>query len=585
MDRITQSYLDEFKNEQTLPSNLPAADLFEHFAIHSVVANSHDEEFSTGDLRIGGGNDLGIDGLAIIVNGVLITSVDEAEDLLRINGFLDVRFLFIQAKSGSSFDSGELLLFLNGVFEFFADELSLPANDSILEFRKVMEWIYTKSVKFVRQKPVVELHYVTTGTWKGDAYVSTVASSQCNKLEGTGLFSKVSFVPYGAEEVQSSYQRTKNNITVEFTFSDKVTLPEIDNVTVAYLGYLPMVEYLKLLTDDSGNIRKPLFYDNVRDFQGDNAVNSEIKETLSSSVGRQRFAVLNNGVTVVARELNTTGNKFAISDYQIVNGCQTSHVLVEMQNQVEDSTSIPIRVIVTTDEDVIGDIVTATNRQTEVTAEDLFAKAAFQKKLEILFGSYPDRKKLYYERRSQQYANSNGVEKVRIIDKKTQIRSFAAMFLDEAHRAARYYSDLRAQVESGKIFADDHKLEPYYVSAYAHYKLEFLFRNGQIPVQYKPARFHLLMIFRYLSAGADMPAMCANKMTRYANGIADLLWSDEDAARIFREATEVVDEALAGLPLTRDAVKTQVFTDSVKAAVKKAIEAKYTATIPNPAAG
>ncbi len=49
------------------------------------------------------------------------------------------------------------------------------------------------------------------------------------------------------------------------------------------------------------------------------------------------------------------------------------------------------------------------------------------------------------------------------------------MFLDDPHRAARYYySDLRIQVGS-KIFNDSHKLEPYYVSAYAYYKLEFLF--------------------------------------------------------------------------------------------------------------
>jgi hypothetical protein len=51
--------------------------------------------------------------------------------------------------------------------------------------------------------------------------------------------------------------------------------------------------------------------------------------------------------------------------------------------------------------------------------------------------------------------------------------------------AARYYSDLRAQVGS-KIFTDNHKLEPYYVSAYAYYKLEFLFRDNLLPMYYKP---------------------------------------------------------------------------------------------------
>jgi len=552
---------------QSLPKEMSESDVFELFAIHSVVANAHDDEFSPEDLNTGGGNDLGIDGIAIIVNGVLVSSVEEAGDLLKINGFLDVRFIFIQAKSGSKFDSGEMAIFMDGVVEFFADTPTMPVNPDVVVARELMTWIYGNSVKFSRQKPVVEMHYVTTGSWKNDATLSAVASKRVETLDDTGLFSKTLFRPYGSDEIQACYQNTKNSITVEFNFVDKVTLPEIENVSVAYLGYLPIGEYTKLLTDSSGNIRKPLFYDNVRDFQGDNPVNSEMKETLGNFSGRQRFSILNNGVTVVARDLNTTGNKFSMSDYQIVNGCQTSHVLFESQSQLGPETNIPVKIVHTIDEDIISDIITATNRQTEITAEDLFAKASFQKKLEALYGAYPAKKKLYYERRSQQYSNVDGIEKVRIIDKKIQIRTFSAMFLDDAHRAARYYSDLRLQVESGKIFNDDHKLEPYYVSAFAHYKLEFLFRNNQIPVYYKPARYHLLMAARYLAGGADMPAIGANKMTAYANRIVERLWNDEEAVRLFKKALEIIDAVLDdGQKLTRDTVKTQAFTDSVKKA-------------------
>ena len=234
-----------------------------------------------------------------------------------------------------------------------------------------------------------------------------------------------------------------------------------------------------MITDPAGSIRKPLFYDNVRDFQGNNPVNAEIKETLGDAAGQQRFAVLNNGVTVVARGLRTTGNKFVVSDYQIVNGCQTSHVLFDAKDLLGEDTFVPLKVISTSDEDIINSIITATNRQTQVTADDLYAMSAFQKKLEALYESYPDKKKLYYERRSKQYAAVNGIEKVRIIGKSQQVRAFAAMFLNDPHRAARYYSDLRAQVGT-KIFNEDHKLEPYYVAAFAFYKLEFLFRNNSL---------------------------------------------------------------------------------------------------------
>lgn len=143
------------------------------------------------------------------------------------------------------------------------------------------------------------------------------------------------------------------------------------------------------------------------------------------------------------------------------------------------------------------------------------------------------------------------------------------MFLSEAHRAARYYSDLRAQVGT-KIFNDSHKLEPYYASAYAYYKLEYLFRNNLLPVYYKPARFHLLMALRYALGGETMPSMTSNKITGYANQIAETLWSDDEAVTAFTKAIEIVDSALEGVVLTRDTVKTQTFTDAVEA---KALEA------------
>lgn len=564
MDRITKSYLDTFRDEQSL-TGIDEPTLFEHFADFCVVSSAYEEEFDTADVHVGGGGDLGIDGLAIIVNGVLVTSVEEAEDLLNINGFLDVKFVFVQAKTSSTFNSEQMAAFFDGVDEFFAEAPTLPVSEQIKSAREIMNWLYAKSVKFTRQKPVLEMTYVTTGQWLGDQFLVAKMDQRRERLTESGLFGSVQFEPWGANEMQEAFQRSKNNVTVEFSFASKVLLPEIDGVAEAYLGVLPVKEYLALITDHVGNIRKPLFYDNVRDFQGDNPVNHEMKETLQDASGQQRFAVLNNGITVVTRGLRTTGNKFVVTDYQIVNGCQTSHVLFDAQAVLGDDVYVPLKVVSTSDEEIINAIITATNRQTEVTADDLFAMSAFQKKLEALYDAYPDKKKLYYERRSKQYASANGVEKVRIIGKSQQVRAFAAMFLDDPHRAARYYSDLRAQVGT-KIFSDSHKLEPYYAAAYGFYKLEFLFRNNLVPVYYKPARYHLLMALRYIVSGPDMPALTANKIVAYSNKVAEVLWSDDGSVEGFKRAIEAVDAALGGDPLTRDIVKTQTFTDAVKAA-------------------
>ena len=84
---------------------------------------------------------------------------------------------------------------------------------------------------------------------------------------------------------------------------------------------MPFSEFKKLIIDDNDNIAN-VFDDNVRDFQGSsNPVNAKISETLESD-NPFLFSVVNNGVTVVANEIKTSGNTFTIVNYQIVNGCQ-----------------------------------------------------------------------------------------------------------------------------------------------------------------------------------------------------------------------------------------------------------------------
>jgi hypothetical protein len=272
---------------------------------------------------VGGEDDLGFDGVAIMVNGALINSVDEVQDLLEVNGTLDVTFIFVQAKSGNKFSGQDIVTLLDGVDEFFSEEPTLPANDDIANDRSVMQEIYDNSIKFRKNKPYCQISFVSTGQWTNDDYLLGVINKRIDQLKKKGLFSEVAFKPVDADELHASYQRSKNSAMAEFVFANKVLLPEMTGVKEAYLGTLPSTEFVKIITDATGNIRKSLFYDNVRDFQ-EYTVNKEIHDTLQDPQARGRFAVLNNGITIVARQLQTTRDKVAIADYQVVNGCQTS---------------------------------------------------------------------------------------------------------------------------------------------------------------------------------------------------------------------------------------------------------------------
>jgi hypothetical protein len=108
MDLVTQNLLSSFKIEESLPDELEDSVLFEHFVNFCAVANEYGEEFDVEEIHTGGGDDLGIDGLAIIVNGTLVFDADEVDDLASTNKYLEVEFIFCQAKSGGNFSGSDI---------------------------------------------------------------------------------------------------------------------------------------------------------------------------------------------------------------------------------------------------------------------------------------------------------------------------------------------------------------------------------------------------------------------------------------------------------------------------------------------
>lgn len=558
MDRISESLLNEFSQEHEI-THLPEDKRFEHFAAFVTARRHFSETFDTEDVVTGSGGDTGIDGIAIVVNGSLVTDLEELQEQTNIAGYLDVVFVFVQARSTAGFDAKIIGNFGFGVTDFFNEKPNLKRNKKVADAAEIMNAIYRQSSKFKRGNPVCRLYYVTTGKWVGDETLEARRNAVKSDLEATQLFREVEFTPIDAEQLHKLYRQTRNAITREFNFINKAVVPEIPGVSQSYLGILPWSEFRKLLQDDSGEMLGVLFYDNVRDWLDYNKVNDEIKVTLESA--KRWFVLMNNGVTIIARNLRVTGNKFFVEDYSIVNGCQTSHVLFDQRHQLDDTVMIPVRLIGTQDEEVINAIIRATNRQTEVKEEQFYALQEFSKDLEQYFRTFPDPHKLYYERRTRQYDRLS-IEKTRIVTPATTIKAFAAMFLDEPHRTTRNYAALTAKVGTG-IFAKGHRLEPYYTAAYALYKLEFFFRTGRLEAKYKPAKFHILQAVRFLSEPGPMPRfMNSNDMERYCKVIMEKLWNPKEADKILTIAARIIEHA-ASDNFDRDIIRTESFTQKV----------------------
>lgn len=544
MDRITESLIDELLTNLEINSEGESKD-FEKLSNYTIVSNEYNKTFDIESLTVGDGNDTGIDGIAIIVNGQLVETTDEVDDLLEKNNSLEIEYLFVQSKTSPSFDGGDINTFLFGVLDFYSVKPNLVRNDDIKRFAEVSNYIFSKAPRF-KENPSIKLYYITTGKWVNDLNLKGVIQSGTNNLEQTNLFEKVTFNAFGARELAIAYRKTKESISTTINFSNRITLPKINGVSQAYIGLLPYTEFLKIVADGEDNLLN-VFEDNVRDFQGDNNdVNGGIATTLSND-DSEIFSVLNNGVTIVASTISPTGDQFTIFDYQIVNGCQTSNVLYNNRKGPNiTKVNIPVKLIATNDDEVKTRITLATNNQTPIKKEQLAALTQFQRSLEQYYNSYKGDSKIYYERRAKQYNSDNNVLKSKVITVPYQIKSFAAMFLDEPHNVTSFFGTIVKRLNEGKaqIFNNDHAYSPYYTSAFAYYKLESLFRKGSIDTSFKKVRFHILMLFRILNEKENIPPLnSSKKMDKYCSELLNILNDDAKALKAFTKCTEIIENS------------------------------------------
>jgi len=560
MDRITHNLLQEFAQSHGL-QHLPESEQFEHFANNAALSTEYQESFDVDDIYVGGEGNPGIDGLAIIVNGSLVEDAEEIDDLLETNKHLEVSFVFVQAKTSSNFEGADIGSFIEAARDFFRETPRLVRGAALAHRAKIADHIFRRTSK-LRANPTCALFYVTTGSWTDDRNLVARIEQGKQDLEQTELFSRVTITPCGAKELQTLYRQSKETLAIEIDFPNKVTLPEIPGVKQAFIGVLSVATLFKLIIDDAGILRRSVFEDNIRDFQGSTEVNAAITKTLNTAAQSKSFVVLNNGITVVCRELQQTGNKCTLVGYQIVNGCQTSNVLYSCRNEFDpEGVLVPIKLIGTENEEIVSAVISATNSQNAVKPEELEAMTEFQKRLEAYYRTFSGAGALYYERRSKQWVSAP-IEQTRVTTIPTQIKAIASMFLNVPHRVSGYYGTVRRRLGE-TIFRPDHKLTPYYASALALYRLDALFRSRLLDRRFKSLRWYLLMLFRQAIAGTA-PTLASNAIEEYCNKLIAILVDIDGSARAFQTVIDRI--SVGGLPvIDGDSLKTQDLRDRLLA--------------------
>jgi hypothetical protein len=544
VDAILDGFMRRFRQEHDL-LGLPEDKLFETFAAYCVIRKFHENDFEPDHFRMGGPGDLGIDAAAVSLSGTLFTDPLELKDAIAEDTHLDVHFIVVQARTSPAFAGATFTTLGSNLEQIFTDKpLALQCSQQVKRFRACVDAVYADKGKFQKGLPKLSVFYVATGNPNQKA-LEPYRGQASRRLFNTGWFGTVDMHAVGATELRALYHQAHEGVKASITITKYLPLPPMQGIQQAYLGVVPARHFVdNLLTNESGQIRRSLFHDNVRGFQQmRNPVNRAIQDTVQDPDRRGRFAIMNNGITIVARGLVVVGEEFQLRDFQIVNGCQTCHVLFYERDQLVDATQLTVRIIVTQDADAVGDVVEATNRQTAVPMSAFDTRSPFHKELEDYFVAQLPPRQLLYERRSGQFGVTGkvaddlvpaagpagmGIQRTRIIQPRQLARAFESMFMGEVWR-----NSSPGEVRSAAIFRVTTDVLPYYTAAATLYRVQYLLRNRRIPSPFVPARFHLMAAAKYRLVGDSPMPGSAPKRADMCNTMLDCMWDDRAAEELF----------------------------------------------------
>ena len=286
--------------EQTRKEVAPELAASEYFQLYVLEQLLKDRGLSYSELQSGivdGGGDGGIDALYTLVNGVLVTSTDDA--IAAVPGSI-IELIIVQCKYTGGFSETAIDRLVASISDLL--DLSTPLNslgevynsdllNAVEAFRNA--FIGTAS-KFPSLR--VQFFYATRGI-----AVDPKVERKARRLKElvSSLFSaaECDFIFLTAADILALARR-QQPATLELKLAEN----PISTKGAGFVGLVKLEDYFDFLTDSQGHLLRVLFESNVRDYEGSRGINQAIQETLVAAHDESDddFWWLNNGITVVA---------------------------------------------------------------------------------------------------------------------------------------------------------------------------------------------------------------------------------------------------------------------------------------------
>lgn len=404
MHLVTKSYFDAFCDEFAFEKGSTKS--FEAFANYCINNRFSDDEVKPAEL-VYEGPDPGIDGAMLYVDGRLVLSEEELVEILAAGKReLDFEVVFTQVKTSESWSKKEIDTFSAAIVDLLSEQPAQPLSDYLQDFKKLFKAIFSNIKKVKGGRPTANAFFVSAAPDTEAAEINAAVIVGHKQLAGTGFFREAEFRKVPREVLHEWWLACGAADEATLPVFNYSPFPAAPNVKSAYVATVSAKSFIeRVLKNDDGTKRKKLFEMNVRDFLGESEeVNSEISETLKSELRKSRFGLMNNGVTIVAESVRPAGQEIFIGNYQIVNGCQTSNVLLSNESVVDETVSLMVKFIESSDAETVEDIVRATNRQSKVEDEQFASTMESLRALEEYFvarGSEQQNKIVFERRRGQ----------------------------------------------------------------------------------------------------------------------------------------------------------------------------------------
>ena len=125
-NRILQNQLSDFLDNYGIKEKTLSV-AFEHFCNYCIFSHKYPEAYASDSMfyqsvHTGKGGDYAVDGILIVINDTPITTLTQAQELITEQKRFSAKFIFVQAKTSSTFDSGDMLKVGHGVKNFFTDK-------------------------------------------------------------------------------------------------------------------------------------------------------------------------------------------------------------------------------------------------------------------------------------------------------------------------------------------------------------------------------------------------------------------------------------------------------------------------------